>query len=133
MLQAMNTGHEGSMTTTHANSTFEALKRVETLALMAGVDLPSRAIREQLAASIDIVVQQARLPDGSRKIVAISELAGLDDEGELQVEEIYGFRRTATEPDGTVVGEFYTTGYLPSFVAEFVVHGLVAAEGGDYL
>ena len=133
MLQAMNTGHEGSLTTTHANSPFEALKRVETLALMAGVDLPSRAIREQVAASVDVIVQQTRFPDGSRKINSICEVIGLDDDGELCVREIFGFCRTGTEADGTVLGEFYATGYLPSFINDFIVHGLVPREGGDYL
>jgi pilus assembly protein CpaF len=133
MLQAMNTGHEGSMTTTHANSPHEALKRIETLALMAGLDLPARAIREQIAASIDLLVQQARFADGSRKIIAISEVVGLTDEGQIEIREIYRYRRTGTEADGTVVGEFGATGYLPSFIEDFVVQGLVPAEGGDYL
>jgi pilus assembly protein CpaF len=133
MLQAMNTGHDGSMTTTHANSPFEALKRIETLVLMAGLDLPSRAIREQIAASIDILVQQTRLPDGSRKVVSIAEVTGLDDDGELTVREIFGYRRERIEQDGTVVGHFYTTGYLPTFIADFIVQGLVPAQGGAYL
>ncbi len=133
MLQAMNTGHDGSMTTTHANSPFEALKRIETLCLMAGLDLPSRAIREQLAASLDLVIQQSRMADGSRKIVSISEVVGIDPDGELVTREIFGFRRTGTAADGTVLGDFYATGYLPSFIADFIVHGLVAAEGGEYL
>ena len=133
MLQAMNTGHEGSMTTTHANSPFEAAKRIETLALMAGLDLPSRAIREQLAASLDLIVQQDRLSDGSRKITNLSEVVGLDCHGELEVREIFGFRRTGTGSDGVIEGEYYATGYLPSFIADFVVQGLVAAKGGDYL
>jgi pilus assembly protein CpaF len=133
MLQAMNTGHDGSMTTTHANSTFEALKRIETLALMSGLDLPSRAIREQIAASVDIIVQQVRFPDGARRVTSISEVVGLDDEGELQIREIFGYRRTHTEEDGTVCGDFYTTGYLPSFINDFIIHGLVPAQGGEYL
>ena len=133
MLQAMNTGHEGSMTTTHANSPAEALKRIETLALMAGLDLPARAIRDQIASSVDVLVQQNRFADGSRKIVSISEVVGLDDDGQLEVAEIFRFRRTGTEADGTVIGEFQATGYLPSFIADFVVHGLVPATGGDYL
>ncbi len=133
MLQAMNTGHEGSMTTTHANTPIEALKRIETLALMAGLDLPARAIREQIAASVDILVQQNRFADGSRKIVSIAEVVGLDDDGQLEVREIFGYRRTGTDGDGTILGEFEATGYLPSFIHDFVVHGLVPAEGGEYL
>jgi pilus assembly protein CpaF len=133
MLQAMNTGHEGSMTTTHANTPIEALKRIETLALMAGLDLPARAIREQMAASVDVLVQQNRFSDGSRKIVSISEVVGLDEDGQLEVREIFCFRRTGTDADGTVLGEFAATGHLPSFIHDFVVHGLVRAEGGEYL
>jgi pilus assembly protein CpaF len=133
MLQAMNTGHEGSMTTTHANSPAEALKRIETLALMAGLDLPARAIREQIASSVDVLVQQTRFPDGSRKVVSVSEVIGLDEDGRLEVREIFGYRRTGTEADGTIVGEFAATGYLPTFIHDFVVHGLVPARGGDYL
>ncbi len=133
MLQAMNTGHEGSMTTTHANSAFEALKRIETLALMADVELPSRAIREQIAASVDLVVQITRFADGSRRVSSIAELAGLDDDGQIEVREIFGFRRTETRADGGIVGEFYTTGYLPSFLHDFIVHGLVSGRGRDYL
>jgi len=125
MLQAMNTGHDGSLTTTHANSPAEALARLETLVLMAGVDLPSRAVREQIAASIQLVVQQARLSDGSRKITEISEVAGLDRNGELRSRTLYRFVRTGTGPNGEVLGEFGATGNLPTFLNELIVRGLV--------
>jgi pilus assembly protein CpaF len=132
MLQAMNTGHDGSLTTTHANSPAEALARLETLSLMAGVDLPARAIREQIAASVHLVVQQSRMSDGSRKITNISELSGMDPDGEFELHPIYRFIRTGTAPDGKVLGEFAATGRLPSFLPEFIVRGLVK-PGEPYL
>jgi pilus assembly protein CpaF len=132
MLQAMNTGHDGSLTTTHANSPSEALARLETLALMAGLDLPARAIREQIASSLHIVVQQARLSDGSRKVIAISELCGLDPNGDFEVRCIYRFTQSGVDADGKVVGQFCATGYLPSFLSDFLVKGLIQ-PGEPYL
>ncbi|MBI3201374.1 MAG: Flp pilus assembly complex ATPase component TadA [Myxococcales bacterium] len=132
MLQAMNTGHDGSLTTTHANSPAEALKRIETLCLMAGIDLPSRAVREQIAASIHLVVQQSRFSDGTRKVSAVSEVVGLDEELNFEIIPIYAFVRTGTGPKGEVLGDFKATGYLPSFLNEFIVKGLIPA-GGPYL
>jgi pilus assembly protein CpaF len=131
MLQAMNSGHEGSMTATHANSPAEALKRLETLALMSGVDLPSRALREQIASSIHLVVQQRRYGDGSRRIEAISEVVGIDEEGNLELHDIFVFRRKSTSAAGDITGQHYATGYLPSFIDEFMTHGLL--ESGDNL
>jgi pilus assembly protein CpaF len=132
MLQAMNTGHDGSLTTTHANSPAEALKRIETLCLMAGIELPSRAVREQIAGSIHVIVQQSRFSDGTRKVTAIAELVGLDDEQNFELMPIYQFVRTGTGPKGKVEGGFKATGYLPSFLNDFIVKGLVPA-GGPYL
>ncbi|MBI5532188.1 MAG: Flp pilus assembly complex ATPase component TadA [Deltaproteobacteria bacterium] len=126
MLQAMNTGHEGSMTTTHANSPEEGVARIETLALMSGVDLPSRAIRDQIAKSIHLVVQQSRFPDGTRKITAITELVGIDEaDGSIELRPIYLYVRTGTGEGGKVLGEFQATGYLPSFLDDFIVTGLI--------
>jgi pilus assembly protein CpaF len=124
MLQAMSTGHDGSMTTTHANSPREALKRVETLSLMSGIDLPSQAIRQQIALAINVLVQQTRFADGSRRVTSIAEVVGMQDDGDIEVREIFGFRRTGTGSDGKVTGEFYATGYLPSFLDEFIAKGL---------
>ncbi len=131
MLQAMNTGHDGSLTTTHANSPDEALARIETLVLMGGVDLPSRAIREQIAGSIHLVVQQSRFSDGSRKIAAITEVVGIDDD-EIELHPIFEFVRTGTGPGGQVIGEHRATGYLPSFLDAFIVGGLIR-PGEPYL
>jgi pilus assembly protein CpaF len=125
MLQAMNTGHDGSLTTTHANSPAEALARLETLALMASVALPSRAIREQLSKSIHLIVQQARFGDGTRRVTAISEVSGIDAHGNLRLRPLFEFVRTGTAPGGRVLGEYEPTGYLPSFLPEFMVLGLI--------
>jgi pilus assembly protein CpaF len=130
MLQAMNTGHDGSLTTTHANSPDEAIARLETLVLMGGVDLPTRAIREQIANSIHLVVQQQRFVDGSRKITEVSEVIGMDDDGIVRLEPIFQFHRKAGER-GKVAGEFRATGYMPSFIGEFITMGLVT--DGEYL
>jgi pilus assembly protein CpaF len=132
MLQAMNTGHDGSLTTTHANSPREAVGRLETLVLMSGLELPVRAIREQIAGSVNIIVQQARLSDGSRKVTAISETTGIGDDGEIKLVPIFEFRRTGTGPKGEVVGQFRATGFMPSFLEQFQVMGLVK-PGEAYL
>ncbi len=131
MLQAMNTGHEGSMTTTHANSPREAAARLETLCLMSGLDLPVRAIRVQIASSVHLVVQQSRFSDGSRRITRIAEVTGIDDAGEIELRDIFDFHRTGTGAGGKIEGGFRASGYLPSFVDEFIAHGVV--KKGDYL
>jgi pilus assembly protein CpaF len=128
----MNTGHDGSLTTTHANSPAEALARLETLALMGGIDLPSRAIREQIATSIHVVVQVARVSDGSRKVTRVSEVAGMTEEGILEQRPIFEFNQTGTGAGGKVLGDFRATGYLPSFLDQFIVRGLVR-KGEPYL
>lgn len=125
MLQAMNTGHEGSLTTTHANSPKEAVARIETLCLMAGLDLPVRAIRQQIASSIHLIVQQSRLSDGSRRVTSIAEVVGLSDEGEVELREIFGYLIKSAEVGKPVVGEHAATGYLPSFLDQFLARGLV--------
>jgi pilus assembly protein CpaF len=132
MLQAMNTGHDGSLTTTHANSAREAIARLETLVLMAGLDLPVRAVRDQIAGSVNLIVQQSRLSDGTRKVTGISELTGIDEDGEIELRPIFEFRRRGTGADGAVEGEFLATGYLPSFLGELIVRGLIQ-KGEAYL
>jgi pilus assembly protein CpaF len=114
MLQAMNTGHDGSLTTLHANSPRDALARMETMSLMAGMDLPIRAIREQIAAAIDLIIQQERMRDGSRKIVQITEVQGM--EGDVIVmSDIFSFEQQGIE-DGRVIGRLKPTGIRPKFV-----------------
>jgi pilus assembly protein CpaF len=132
MLQAMNTGHEGSMTTTHANSPREAIMRLETLCLMAGIDLPSRAIREQIAGTLHLIVQQKRLSDGTRKIVEVAEVVGLDRHGEVRLAPLYRYQSTGIAGDGKVEGYFEATGYMPSFLDEFIRKGLIK-KGESYL
>jgi pilus assembly protein CpaF len=126
MLQAMNTGHDGSLTTTHANSPEEAISRLETLCMMAGLGLPQEAIRRQIAKSVDLLVQQTRLSDGSRRVVSITELAGLGKDGSLRLRPIFEFARIGTGPEGQVEGAFRTTGYLPSYLHEMMVQGIIA-------
>jgi pilus assembly protein CpaF len=125
MLQAMNTGHDGSLTTTHANSPREAVSRIETLCLMAGLDLPVRAIRQQIASSVHLFVQQSRFADGSRRVTSIAEVVGISDEGEVELREIFTFKVTDAGIGAKVLGDFAPTGYLPSFIDQFVTHGLV--------
>ena len=119
MLQAMNTGHDGSMTTAHANTPRDTLSRLETMVLMAGVDLPVRAIREQVAAAVDVIVQQARLKDGSRRIVAVTEVQGM--EGDVIVlQNIFEFDQTGIE-NGKIVGRMKPTGIRPKFIEKFEI------------
>jgi len=118
MLQAMNTGHDGSMTTIHANSPRDGISRIETMCLMSGMDLPSRAIREQVASAIEVIVQQSRLKDGSRKITAITEVQGM--EGDVVVlQDVFTFEQTGIDERGKIVGTLRPTGVRPKFVEKF--------------
>jgi len=115
MLQAMNTGHDGSLTTLHANNPKECIQRLETLVLMAGADLPSRAIREQIGSAVNIVVQQSRMRDGTRKVVSIAEVIGTTGD-QVNLQEIFAFRQTGVDEDGNVHGYFTATGVTPYFL-----------------
>jgi pilus assembly protein CpaF len=118
MLQAMNTGHDGSMTTLHANTPRDAIARIETMVLMAGMDLPVRAIREQIASAINVIVQQARLKDGSRKIINITEVQGM--EGDVVVlQDVFVFEQTGIDERGKIIGQLRPTGIRPKFVELF--------------
>ncbi|MCB1154084.1 CpaF family protein [bacterium] len=129
MLQAMNTGHSGSLTTLHANSPAEAVSRLETMALMSGMDLPTRAIREQVSRAVNLIVQQSRFPDGSRKVTHISEVLGLDQDGYVKMENIFLFEQRGYDAQGRVRGELAATGYVPTFVEEFTRAGIAVPEG----
>ena len=119
MLQAMNTGHDGSMTTAHANTPRDTLSRLETMCLMAGIDLPVRAIREQIAAAVDVIVQQSRMKDGSRRITAVTEVQGM--EGDVIVmQDIFVFEQTGIE-NGKIIGRMKPTGIRPKFIEKFEV------------
>ena len=123
MLQAMNTGHDGSLTTVHSNSERDTISRVETMVLMAGMDLPSRAIREQIASAIDFIVHLARLSDGSRKLVGISEVTGM--EGDIvTLQPIYQFEQKGFGEGGKVLGRIKPTGAIPKFVHELRARGI---------
>ncbi|GAA0497207.1 CpaF family protein [Salinibacillus aidingensis] len=122
MLQAMNTGHEGSITTVHANSPDDALRRVEAMVVMAGLELPSRIIREYIIGAIDIVIQVNRLSDGTRKMVSISELKKNED-GTHEMREIFTFKRTGITEDGKVKGFYKPTGYVPQCLERIQVFG----------
>lgn len=117
MLQAMNTGHDGSMTTTHANSPRECIARLETLVMMSGLDLPLRAIREQIAGAVDLIVQIVRMSDGSRKIISITEVAGMQGDI-ISLAEIFRFKETGYDKNRKILGQFQATGTVPSFVQE---------------
>jgi pilus assembly protein CpaF len=123
MLQAMNTGHDGSLTTGHANSPRDMLSRLETMVLMAGMDLPVRAIREQISSAIDLIVQQSRLRDGSRKITHITEVQGM--EGEIIVlQDIFVFEQTGVDESGRCCGRFRSTGIRPKFSEQLLTSGI---------
>lgn len=124
MLQAMNTGHDGSMTTGHANTPDDMVRRLETMVLMAGLDLPVRAIREQIASSVDIIVQQTRFCDGSRRITAISEVAGMDyDTGCVVLEPVFVFLEQGYDTKGKLRGVHQATGYIPQFFRQLQAEG----------
>ena len=123
MLQAMNTGHDGSLTTVHANSPRDVISRLETMVLMSGMELPSRAIREQIASAVDIIIHESRLSDGSRKVVAISEVTGLEG-SQIVMQDIFSFRQTGVGHNGKIAGEFGPTGAMPTFYDTLAGRGL---------
>ncbi|HWW08723.1 MAG TPA: CpaF family protein [Candidatus Acidoferrales bacterium] len=116
MLQAMNTGHDGSLTTLHANNARDCISRLETMVLMAGAELPSRAIREQIGSAVNVIVQQSRLRDGARKIVGITEVLGTDDNNDVKLQDLFAFRQTGIDEEGHVIGSFMPTGNIPTFL-----------------
>lgn len=123
MLQAMNTGHNGSLTTMHANSPIDALNRLETMILMAGMEIPIKALREYIYNAIDIVVQIQRLSDGKRKITSISEIVGFDDD-EIKLKEIFGFKQTGLANGKEVDGEFVRNEYIPHVYEKIISKGI---------
>jgi pilus assembly protein CpaF len=127
MLQAMNTGHDGSMTTAHSNSPRDTLSRIETMTLMAGMDLPIRAIREQISSAIDLVIHQERLRDGSRKIVKITEVSGMEGEV-ITMTDVFQFEHSGYE-DGKVIGRLRPTGLRPKFMDKIEAAGIHLPEG----
>lgn len=123
MLQAMNTGHDGSLTTVHANSPRDVISRLETMVLMSGVELPSRAIREQIASAVNVIVQEARLADGSRRIVAVSEITGMEGQ-QIVMQDLFVFRQTGVDANGRIRGDLTATGAMPSFYDTLGARGI---------
>jgi len=123
MLQAMNTGHDGSLTTVHANSPRDSLSRLETMVLMSGMDLPMRAIREQITSAINIVVQLSRFPDGSRKVTHITEITGMEVDI-VSMQHIFEFRQEGFDADGRVRGRYVATGMVPRFYDDLQKRGI---------
>jgi pilus assembly protein CpaF len=122
MLQAMNTGHDGSLATGHSNSPREMLSRLETMVLMAGMDLPIRAIREQMAGAVDLIIQQSRLKDGSRKIINITEVIGMEGET-IVLQDLFSYKQTGTSVDGKVIGKHVSTGIRPYYAEKLDQYG----------
>ena len=123
MLQAMNTGHDGSMTTVHANTPRDALSRIEQMIGMSGIDMPARSARAQIASAINVVVQVGRLSDGRRKVMSLSELTGMEGDT-VTMQEIYRYKITGREEDGTVLGHFEATGIRPKFLQDAQASGI---------
>ncbi|HUE80072.1 MAG TPA: CpaF family protein [Sphingomicrobium sp.] len=123
MLQAMNTGHDGSMTTVHANTARDSLSRVEQMIGMSGIDIPARSARGQIASAIHVVIQIGRLADGRRKLLSLSELTGMEGDV-VTMQEIFRFRQTGLSPEGQVLGKFEATGIRPKFIEQVMAHGV---------
>jgi pilus assembly protein CpaF len=114
MLQAMNTGHDGSLTTLHANTPRDALSRLETMVLMSGMDLPLKVVRQQISSAVDLIIQQTRLKDGSRKVTAITEVVGMEGDTVVMT-DVFKFEQTGVGPGGKIQGELKATGIRPNF------------------
>jgi pilus assembly protein CpaF len=123
MLQAMNTGHDGSLTTVHANSPRDVISRLETMVLMSGMELPSRAIREQIASAVDVIIHESRMSDGSRKVTSITEVLGLEG-NQIVMQEIFAFKQTGIDENGKIIGEMKPTGSVPTWIDQLKSRGL---------
>jgi pilus assembly protein CpaF len=129
MLQAMNTGHDGSLTTLHANSPQHVIARLDSLVLMSNVDLPIRAVREHIASAIDLIIHTARLSDGSRRVTYITEITGMDAQStEVLLQDLFVFRQRGVGSSGEVLGEFKPTGHLPTFLDDLKARGIPLDE-----
>jgi pilus assembly protein CpaF len=133
MLQAMNTGHDGSISTVHSNSARDSLNRLEMMMQMSGFELPVRAMRQQISLALDVVVHTSRLSDGSRKITGVSEVVGMEGDT-VMLQELFRFERDRAEADGSVAGRFVSTGIRPRF-ADQLKHsgGGIDPKVFDYL
>ncbi|WP_304508792.1 CpaF family protein [Anaerotignum sp.] len=127
MLQAMNTGHDGSLTTAHANSPRDLMSRLETMVLMSGMELPIKAIREQVSSALDLVVQQARLRDGSRKVINISEVVGMEGDT-ITLQDLFIFKQRGLDSAGNIIGDFVSTGIRPTFLEKLTSNGVLVRD-----
>ena len=127
MLQAMNTGHEGSLTTVHANTARDVISRLETMVMMAGFELPVKAIREQVTSAVDLIVHQSRLRDGSRKIVNISEVVGMEGDT-VTLQDIFVFRQESIDRNGKIAGQFVPTGIQPHVMKKIRENGVLCKD-----
>jgi pilus assembly protein CpaF len=123
MLQAMNTGHDGSLTTIHANTPRDALSRLETMVAMSNLNLPENAIRRQIASAVDVVIQVSRMSDGTRKVVCVSEITGMEGDV-VTMQDVFVFQKRGIRESGEVVGEFLPTGIRPKFSERLLVSGI---------
>jgi pilus assembly protein CpaF len=123
----MNTGHEGSITTIHANTPRDALKRLEQMVGMAGTSMTDISIRSQIASAITVIVQVQRLPDGTRRVTSVSEITGLENEA-IQMQEIFRFQKVSTDENGNIHGHFWATGVRPSFLPNLKAYGIDVSE-----
>jgi pilus assembly protein CpaF len=124
MLQAMNTGHEGSMTTVHANTPRDAISRLESMVAMGNMNLPEKSVRQQIASALTIVVQATRMSDGTRKVTSIAEITGME-ENVISMQEIFSFQKKGIGPDGKVIGAFVPTRIRPRFLEKLRVAGII--------
>jgi len=127
MLQAMNTGHDGSLTTGHANTPRDMLARLETMVLMAGMELPIKAIREQISSAVDIIIQQSRLKDGTRRITHITEVVGMEGEV-VTLQDIFVFKQRGKDEKGRILGEITPTGIKPKFMEKLSDAGMTISN-----
>ena len=123
MLQAMNTGHDGSLTTIHANTPHDAISRIESMVAMSGLDIPRRAVQAQIGAAIDVIIQLSRLADGTRKALSIVEVIGTN-EGTVEMIEVFRFDRRGVDEEGNVLGDFVATGKRPQFLEKLRLAGV---------
>ena len=123
MLQAMNTGHDGSLTTAHANAPRDVLSRLETMVLMAGMELPVRAIRTQISSALDLIIQQSRIRDGSRKITYITEVQGMEGDT-IILQDLFRYVQDRIDDKGKSIGHYESMGFLPNFLDKFQLNGI---------
>jgi len=127
MLQAMNTGHDGSLTTAHANNPRDLMSRLETMVLMSGMELPIKAIREQVASALDVIVQQARMKDGTRKVINITQVVGMEGDT-ITLQDLFVFKQQGLDSEGKITGNFVSTGIRPTFLEKLTSNGVLVRD-----